>query len=149
MRDILDNIVQNKQTLEYRFFETYNSTCLRLPKAKILSTSRKRKIRARIKEFGEKNVFKILEIIDKSNFLCGENGRGWRANFDWILESRNFVKILEGNYNNPIKTTQNEYNNTPNNRGFNKPNNTQQHRTGKVCGVTELLGGDVRIPDFS
>ncbi|MGN1105667.1 MAG: hypothetical protein ACI4RH_03385 [Huintestinicola sp.] len=33
-----------------------------------------------------------------SPFLCGENGRNWTANFDWLIEPGNMIKVLEGNY---------------------------------------------------
>ena len=33
-----------------------------------------------------------------SPFLCGENDRGWRADFDWALKPANAVKVLEGKY---------------------------------------------------
>lgn len=36
--------------------------------------------------------------IARSNFLIGENDRGWKANFDWILKPANFIKIVEGGY---------------------------------------------------
>ncbi|MCI4694754.1 hypothetical protein MPD90_11075 [Clostridioides difficile] len=30
--------------------------------------------------------------------MNGNNNTGWKANFDWIMNSSNFTKILEGNY---------------------------------------------------
>ena len=37
-------------------------------------------------------------LVDKSDFLSGNNDRGWTANFDWILKPANMVKIEEGSY---------------------------------------------------
>ena len=43
----------------------------------------------------------IFETIAESDFLRGKNNTGWSATFDWIFENpKNWVKVLEGNYNN-------------------------------------------------
>jgi hypothetical protein len=31
-------------------------------------------------------------------FLRGEGSKGWRADFDWLSNDRNVVKVLEGKY---------------------------------------------------
>jgi DNA-binding MarR family transcriptional regulator len=36
--------------------------------------------------------------ITQSSFLMGKGQRGWRVTLDWILDSRNLHKTLEGNY---------------------------------------------------
>lgn len=41
-----------------------------------------------------------FEKVNASNFLCGDGGRGWKANFDWVMRDDSLVKILEGNYDN-------------------------------------------------
>ena len=43
-------------------------------------------------------VYEIFKKAEESTFLKGKNGRKWKANFDWIMKETNFVKILEGNY---------------------------------------------------
>ena len=40
--------------------------------------------------------------------MQGLNGRTWTADFDWITKPENFIKILEGNYEN--KNLNNNYN---------------------------------------
>ena len=37
--------------------------------------------------------------IGKSDFLKGRDGK-WSASLDWIVEAKNFAKILQGNYDN-------------------------------------------------
>lgn len=86
--------------------DLWNSTCISFPKLFTLSENRKNKIRLRIEEMGgaEKAipVFRqILEKMQESNFLKGDNNRGWRASFDWLFENgKNWVKVYEGNYSN-------------------------------------------------
>lgn len=41
--------------------------------------------------------------VEASNFLKGDNERGWRAEFDWVIKPDNLVKVLEGNYDNGRK----------------------------------------------
>jgi len=37
-------------------------------------------------------------IRDHCPLLIGEGNRGWKANLDWILQQKHFIKILEGVY---------------------------------------------------
>jgi hypothetical protein len=42
----------------------------------------------------------FFEIVRKSDFLNGKNDRNWKANFSWLINYKNAVKVIEGNYNN-------------------------------------------------
>ena len=37
--------------------------------------------------------------ISKIDFLCGRTG-DWQADLEWIIRPKNFVKIIEGKYEN-------------------------------------------------
>ena len=39
-----------------------------------------------------------MEKIRTSNFLQGNNKTGWQIAFDWFINKSNFLKVLEGNY---------------------------------------------------
>ena len=41
-----------------------------------------------------------IEKIKSSDFLCGKGGKGWVITFDWFVKPNNFIKVLEGNYDN-------------------------------------------------
>ena len=41
---------------------------------------------------------KFLRRIAKIPFLWGENDRGWKADFNWVLNENNYAKIIEGKY---------------------------------------------------
>lgn len=41
----------------------------------------------------------------KSDFLKGSNDNNWRMTFDWMLEPKNFGKILSGNYDKLRKSS--------------------------------------------
>jgi uncharacterized protein YdaU (DUF1376 family) len=39
-----------------------------------------------------------LEKIGANGFLRGEGKRGWKPDFDWIIDPKNFAKLMEGYY---------------------------------------------------
>ncbi len=87
-----------------RIKQMWNETCQGYPQLIKLSDARKHKIRIRLQEMGggEKGLEVMQEIfrrLEASNFLKGENKRGWKASFDWVFENdKNWVKVWEGNY---------------------------------------------------
>lgn len=85
----------------------YNDICsYKLPKVLRLSTSRKRHIKARFSDGYTIDDFeRLFKMTVSSPFLCGENGRNWSANFDWLIEPGNMIKVLEGNYSYRAKKT--------------------------------------------
>jgi hypothetical protein len=80
--------------------EEYNKTAF--SKIQKLSDKRKSHIKARIKEYGINTVLDTIQRANKSNFLHGENNNKWAATFDWIVNPSNFLKIMEGNYDNRV-----------------------------------------------
>lgn len=83
-----------------KLLSLYHEKCKRMPQVKILSESRKKVVKARVKEHGKVIVAEMIEAAGKSPFLNGENDRNWTANFDWIFKPSNFVNIIEGGYSN-------------------------------------------------
>lgn len=87
--------------------ELWNSTCVSLPKIQKLSDSRRQKIKCRLDEWSKDSgewlskARELFERIAASDFLRGDNNSGWMATFDWVFEnSKNWVKVVEGNYDN-------------------------------------------------
>lgn len=78
-----------------RVIELYAEHCKELPQVRALTDSRKKTLKA----WG--NIEEIEEVFKKageSKFLAGTNDRKWKANFDWIINQTNRVKILEDAY---------------------------------------------------
>ena len=69
-----------------------------LPKVVKLTPSRRKQIQARIREYNAEDWSTALSAIYRSKFLCGENDRGWKADFDFLLQPKSFVKLIEGAY---------------------------------------------------
>ena len=63
-------------------------------------TKRHNSLTARIRQYGLEAVINAIDNIRSSNFLQGRNKTGWVITFDWFVLPNNFVKVLEGNYNN-------------------------------------------------
>ena len=89
--------------------ELFNSTCVSLAKVKLLSKARMSQVEARLKELKQAPdtyvsfLQELFARIERSDFLTNRNGlnrNNWRATFDWIFAPRNFLKIIEGNYDN-------------------------------------------------
>ena len=75
-----------------------DNTPPRLPLVSRMTDARRAAVRARIAECGPDSVTAVFDAIAASPFLCGQNDRNWRADFDWVFGPGNYVKILENNY---------------------------------------------------
>lgn len=65
---------------------------------KSISGKRRDALRARIAEHGIDAVIAAMDQVRTSEFLRGQNDRGWRITFDWFCKPTNFQKVAEGNY---------------------------------------------------
>lgn len=69
-----------------------------LPVLRLVTEKRLKHLRARIGEAGIDGVLEAIAAVPKSEFLCGTNDRGWRADFDFIMQPTSFARLLEGRY---------------------------------------------------
>lgn len=90
-----------------RLLEFFNSQLKKnnslIPSIKQLSDARKKTLKARAREYGKEALVKVFQKAAVSDFLNGKNDRSFTASFDWLLKPTNFPKVLEGNYDNPVK----------------------------------------------
>ena len=89
----------------------WNEICSPLPQVKRLNDSRRNKIKSRLVEFSKNSeewlpkTRELFERVVASDFLRGEKS-DWQATFDWLFDnSKNWVKVVEGNYDNERKRT--------------------------------------------
>ena len=72
---------------------------LGLPKVAKLTDSRKRRANARLRQYPELGIWQqAFATIRATPFLLGDNPRGWRADFDFLLQDKSFTKLVEGSY---------------------------------------------------
>ncbi len=82
--------------------DAWNSMARRvgLSEIKVLNSKRMVSLKARIRECPDVETWSVaLQNIERSKFLRGENDRGWKANFDFLLQPSSFTKLIEGSYN--------------------------------------------------
>jgi hypothetical protein len=81
-------------------FIAYWNGKTRLKKIQKLTEKRIRSISQRIKEHGKDSLVLVVDKTNDSDFLAGTNDRNWSANLDWVINPTNYVKIIEGYYDN-------------------------------------------------
>lgn len=84
-----------------KVFEFWKAEDLR-PRVRGISPLRRTAVLARKREHGAEKIMEALENRANSRFLCFEIFDGKGASFDWMFGPKNFVKILDGNYNDAI-----------------------------------------------
>ena len=100
------DIISSKNTIDYQIIvDIYHYRCPSLPKVSKITDARKKLINARLKDYSVKELEQAFKLAEASDFLTGRNGKWGGANFDWIMNTNNIVKILEGNYKNKQSET--------------------------------------------
>jgi uncharacterized protein YdaU (DUF1376 family) len=90
-----------KKTVPYQAVaDLWNDTAKSLKSITRLSEGRKRLIKSRYAEGGLELIEEAFEKVNKSDYLNGRTGNSWQATFDWVLKAENWVKVLDGNYDN-------------------------------------------------
>ena len=65
-----------------------------------IENKRRQMTQARIAEYGKEKFIEAIERAVRSDFLRGQNSRGFTLTYDWLIRPNNFPKVLEGNYDN-------------------------------------------------
>ena len=64
-------------------------------------SKRYKSLTARLNEYGEEDVLRAINRIRNSAFLQGKV-KNWKITFDWFVLPNNFVKVLEGNFDDNV-----------------------------------------------
>lgn len=82
--------------------DRYNAICTNLPRVVRLTDKRRRAVRLIYgKGYTPEQLDEVFRKAQASSFCTGLNDRHWKADFDWLLNESNLVKVLEGKYDNP------------------------------------------------
>lgn len=103
VKDSIDNNIISSELEPIK--DQYNTICLSLPKVIRLTESRKKLIKARLKEYSLDEIISVFEKAEASDFLSGRNKQWTGCNFDWLMKPSNIVKVIEGTYDNKGKAT--------------------------------------------
>ena len=101
--------LSHEEKIDYNaLMETFNKMFEgKLPKITSMTDKRKKAVKARASEHGKNAIMTVFQNVLHSSFLMGRNDKNWSCDFDWIFRPTNFIKILEGNYNEN-RNSQNE-----------------------------------------
>ncbi|OGO86148.1 MAG: hypothetical protein A2Y22_08580 [Clostridiales bacterium GWD2_32_59] len=97
---IVPDIQENDKLNYEEVRKIFNTICCKLNGIRVLSDQRKQLIRLRVKTLEKLNVGynQYFATVAEIPFLNGDNDRGWKADFDWLLKETNMLKVLEGKY---------------------------------------------------
>ena len=100
-----------------------------------ITEKRKRVINNLLKEYSAEEVLQAMEKVHTSSFLQGNNKTGWQISFDWFINKSNFLKVLEGNYDDKVNIN-----------NYKKEKKSSNYQEKDFVGVTDesiknLLGG--------
>lgn len=96
-----------KENIYMSITDLFHELCPSLPKIRGMTNGRKDRLRV-IRDRDGNFIDTLRELFTKteaSDFLTGriqrtEGHQNWACNYDWIIQEKNMVKILEGVYDN-------------------------------------------------
>lgn len=102
------------QKIDYAAVKEYwnrkhDETKSAMPPITLMTENRKVMVKARLRQCkGDiKTLYRAIDIAMASDFMNGNNKKGWLGKFDWIFgNEQNFAKVLEGNFNNEPAASQ-------------------------------------------
>lgn len=97
--EISDEISPPVELKPDHVLEAWNAMAVRagLPTAK-MTPERRKKLIPFIRRHEIDDITEAISAVECSPFCRGENDRGWRANFDFLLQPSSFTKLTEGTY---------------------------------------------------
>lgn len=84
----------------------YNDACPSLPKCRAVTDKRRREARKLLRTFTVDDFRDICRKAQASAFMRGDNERGWRADFDFLVSERGAAATLEGKYDDRLPVQQ-------------------------------------------
>jgi len=80
--------------------EAYNAMAGRtgLPMARKLDGARLRRARVLVRTATVDDLTEAIDAIERNPWMHGQNDKGWRADFDFLLQPKSFTRLIEGSY---------------------------------------------------
>lgn len=96
-----DSPGKKKPAIPYKeIVDIYNTSCPSLPVVTKITEKRKKHLGTLFREAGSLDALReYFRKANASDFLSGKKTK-WKAGFDWLINHNNFVKVMEGNYDN-------------------------------------------------
>lgn len=78
--------------------DSFNDLCPSFNPVRSLSSIREEKLNKLFENYSVEDFSEAFRNAENSDYLKGANERGWKADFDWLIEEKNFAKVLENRY---------------------------------------------------
>ena len=83
----------------FKYYAKQNNSKISCPKH--MTEQRKQKLQHLLDAgYTKKEMMQVMNVATASPKLNGRTKKGFIPDFDWIFDEKNFVRILEGNFNN-------------------------------------------------
>lgn len=84
-----------------KFVDWYNATTqnTNIPKILYMTDERKKLFDTIREKYGSEAIAEVVGKAIRSDYLSGEKSGAPRMTIDWLLQEQNFVKAMEGKYN--------------------------------------------------
>ena len=87
-----------------RIIDIFNEAMIRtsaiIPTVDILTIQAERQLCYLMQRYPMTKLMKMVEKAAVSNFLNGGGRRGFRADIEWLTREQNFIKVVNGKYDN-------------------------------------------------
>lgn len=80
--------------------DLYHTLCPSLPKVRVITNKRTKAIKSFLKQYDIDTIKEAFEKAEASDFMKGQNDRGWKADIDFLTNANNVAKVLEDKYKN-------------------------------------------------
>lgn len=83
-----------------RIKDAWNSSVKTLPRCQTISDRRAIALKRLLRDYTPEQVIDAFSKVEASDFLTGRNEKWTNCSIDWVLKPDNFLKIIEGVYDN-------------------------------------------------
>lgn len=96
----------NARTHAGEIVDLYHEYCPMMTRVMDLSKKRRDRIKALLQKYSLDEFKSVFFKAGVSDFISGRNGKWPGCNFDWLINGENFLKVLEGTYDNKMPVSQ-------------------------------------------
>lgn len=91
-------IDEDRELQPSTILKLYNTICTSLPRATKMTDKRRKSIKALKGMFQAHEIEEGFKKAQSNPFLCGGGSKNWKADFDWLINCNNLLRVIEGRY---------------------------------------------------
>lgn len=97
-KSIITTTFNRNKTEAKKVIELYHSHCPSLPKVSRVTDNRIKSVMAILKDYSEEEITDMFDKAERSRFLREGTEKWSGADFEWLMNPQNFIKVAEGKY---------------------------------------------------